>query len=154
MNLLRRNTVFGRLSRLNALFLIVPLWFFYRMLTPALLDAWPEQRVGPFTAAPVPANMDPPYPHEDGHVKDFSVRFCDGCTQRMRLAYLFVGSEADAAHHSSDASLGVLHGTGPMLHAHVAYPVQPDVEHRLWLAVQEWNGRWHRVAWPLTQDVD
>ncbi|MEX0730410.1 MAG: hypothetical protein WED00_10470 [Aquisalimonadaceae bacterium] len=133
---------------LSALLLILPAWFYYQSLNPELPPEWSEQRVGPFTAAPTPADTQPAYVYDGVSLKDFSVRFCEGCRARMRTAYLVVGPEPAAIPAGYD---GIVHGHGSYAHVHVPYPERPAPEHRLWLTVQEWDGRLHQVSWPLPQ---
>lgn len=140
-----------RLYRLNALLLIVPLWFVYRTLVPEAAAEWPVRGIGPFTAAPMPADADPPYLHEDGYMKDFAVRLCSGCGERIRLAYLSVGERPAETRDGVD---GILHGFGSLQHAHAPFPKQPGMRDKLWLTVQEWNGQLHHAAWPLHGGTD
>ncbi len=136
---------------LNALVLIAPFWFLYDALTAVLPPAWPMQVVGPFEVTPTPRDADGPYEHDGIPVKDFAFRFCEGCVERIRMAYANVGPEATA---ETDGGEGVVHGHGALQEAHVPYPIRPGPTDRLWLTVQEWDGTLHRVAWPLPAAPD
>lgn len=146
MSVPRQTGVLRVLYRFNALLLLVPLWFFYRMLAPEFPTAWPERRVGPFVAVPTPADADPPYRVDGDYMKDFSVRFCADCVKRIRLARSNVG---DRPTDLTDDPAGILHGAGPLLYAHVPFPERITESDRLWVTVQEWNGRTHYFSWPL-----
>lgn len=133
--------------RLNGLVLLAPAWFLYVALTPPVAPpAWPEQALGPFTAQPVPLDAKPPYVHDDVLVKDFSVKFCEGCIVRLRQAYASVGARPAA---SPSGHEGILHGSLFMLHGHVPFPATLTRDDQLWISVQEWNGRVHHQAWSL-----
>lgn len=133
--------------RASGLILIAPIWYFYVSMNPEFPPAWPEQQVGPFTATPTPGDAEPPYLHDENYYKDFSVRFCDGCVERIRLAYLSVGAAPAALPAELD---GILHGDRYLQHVHAPYPEALGPDDRLWFTVQEWNGRVHHAAWPLT----
>lgn len=134
--------------RINGLLLLAPCWFLYDALTPTFPPEWPEQPIGPFSAAPRPADDNPPYPHDGGYLKDFSVRFCDGCVTKIRTAHVSVGRQP----LEQPATDGLLHGSSRSQHVHVPYPPSQGAGEMLWVSVQEWSGRMHHAAWPLPQN--
>lgn len=131
---------------LSGLVLLASAWFFYRALNPQFPPPWSEQPVGPFTATPMPADNAPPYPHGDAWLKDFSVRFCDGCVQRIRMAHLSVGAVPKPL---GDDLEGVLHGNALLQHVHAPFPAEVRPSDRLWLTVEDWQGRSYHAAWTL-----
>lgn len=135
---------------LNGLLLIAPAWFYYDSLSPAFPDEWPEQSIGPFTAAPRPANDGPQFYYDGGYIKDFSVRFCDGCVSRIRAAHISVGEQPAPAPSGHE---GVLHGNSLAQHVHAPFPARIAPNDRLWLTVQEWNGAVHHASWPLPEGL-
>ncbi len=131
---------------LNGFLIVAPFWFFYQAMTQTFPAEWPEQTIGPFTAAISPADDAPPYSHHGSYVKDFSVRFCTGCVDNIRVAYLHVGKQPAAL---ADDLEGILHGGAVSQNAHAPYPLSLQPDDRLWLTVQEWNGAIHHTSWPL-----
>lgn len=143
-------TVSNKIKRLkfwlSGLVLLAPCWYFYQSLNPVFPTEWQEKTIGPFTAALTPANNAPAYPHDGDYLKDFSVRFCEGCTPRIRTAYLQVGSEPLPV---STEVEGILHGHGNVLHVHAPYPLAPTKTDKLWLTVQTWDGQVFYEYWDL-----
>ncbi|MGB3619781.1 MAG: hypothetical protein WBA20_00370 [Ketobacter sp.] len=132
---------------LNGLVIIAPVYFLYTSLTPpALQEAWEEQSIGPFTAIPTPANGEPPYLHDGESVKDFSVKFCDGCVEKIRYAYMSVGERPAPIPRGGE---GILHGNRVTQHVHAPYPAELNAADKLWVSVQEWNGKIHHGGWSL-----
>lgn len=131
---------------LNSLILLLPVWYLYDAMTPVFPPEWPEQTLGPITAAPTPVNDEPPYWHHGELVKDFSIRLCEGCLSRVRLARLSVSKrppEPDA-----DVS-GILHGHSDMQEVHVPYLQPPEQADLLWLTVQTWSGETYSTSWRI-----
>lgn len=133
---------------LNGLLLILPFWYLYQSLNPAFPAAWPQQAVGPFTATPVPSDTDEPYEHDGALVKDFSVKLCAGCVEKIRQAYVSVGPQPAASPQGYE---GILHGNNFGLHAHVPFPHQLQDDDLFWITLEEWNGERHHGAWSLDQ---
>lgn len=131
---------------LSGFLLLLPCWYLWQALHPQFPPEWPEQTIGPFTAAPTPLDDAPPYAHDGARQKDFSVRFCDGCIPQIRQAYLSVGPAAAPLPENAD---GILHGNNLLQHVHAPFPAQVQAGDQLWLSVQQWNGEVHSVAWPL-----
>jgi len=133
--------------RINGFLLIAPVWFFYEALSPSSLpEQWQQQAIGPFSAAPQPADNNPPYAHDGARMKDFSVHFCEGCVQKIRVAWLNVGERP--APLPNDLA-GILHGNSNEQHVHAPYPKVRGDHDKLWLTVQQWDGQLHHAAWTL-----
>ena len=133
--------------RLNGFLLILPLWYIYLALTPEFPAAWPEKSVGPVSAIPMPADYDPPYAHEDIFVKDFYLHLCEGCMDKIRTAYLNIGTEPLPI---SERIEGVVHGNRFSQEAHAVSPPQIGPDDKLWMTVQDWSGRIHHAWWDLS----
>ncbi len=135
-----------QLLRLSVIFLITPVWFLYQSMNPVFPDAWPEQPVGPFTATPTPADDNAPYYYAGKHYKDFSVRLCEGCTAQVRRAFLSIGAEAGIP---EGEPTGILHGSRFILHAHAPVPERITQQDRLWLTIEDWQGKQYQQSWEL-----
>ena len=133
---------------LSGLLLLLPCWYLWQALHPQFPAEWPEQRLGPISAAPMPLDDAAPYAHDGALQKDFSVRFCAGCIAQIRQAYLSVGPVAAALPDNAD---GILHGNNLLQHVHAPFPLQIGADDQLWLTVQLWNGELHRAAWPIPE---
>lgn len=133
---------------LSALLLILPAWYLYQSLNPVFPPEWQEQQLGPISAAPMPMNETGPYQYDGKYYKDFAVRLCEGCAERMRTAYLSVGAHPAAVPADGE---GVLHGSSLFMEAHAPFPAELAAEDRLWLSVQEWDGQLHHASWPLPE---
>lgn len=138
-----------QLLRLSVVFLIAPVWFLYQSMNPVFPAAWPERPIGPFTAIPTPADDTAPYFYDGKHFKDFSVRLCEGCTAQVRRAFLSIGTEARIP---DGEPTGILHGSSFILHAHAPAPapVQISGSDRLWLIVEDWQGKQYQQSWELS----
>lgn len=132
---------------LSALLLLVPL-----ALAPAALRtpspelgarALPERTVGPWSVVVSEAKLEAP-PSGEGATKDYNARFCEGCAEAIRAAWLTAGSEPRPGTNN-----GLLHGSPHQLEAHAPYPARIAPGDRLWLTVEGWDGRTHEVSWPL-----
>lgn len=139
-----------QLLRLSVVFLIAPVWLLYQSMNPVFPDPWPEQSIGPFTAIPTPADDDAPYYYDGEYYKDFSVRLCEGCTAQLRRAFLSIGTEASIP---EDEPTGILHGSGFILHAHAPAPEHITEEDRLWLMIEDWQGKHYTQSWELPAGV-
>ena len=69
---------------LSGIVLLFPLWYFYQALHPQFPAPWPSQQLGPFTIAPMPLNLKPPYIHHDQYLKDFYLAFQQGDVSTTR----------------------------------------------------------------------
>lgn len=136
-----------QLLRLSVVFLIAPVWFLYQSMNPVFPAAWPEQSIGPFTAIPTPADDTAPYFYDGKYFKDFSVRLCEGCTAQVRRAFLSIGTEARIP---DGEPAGILHGNSFILHAHARAPAQISGSDRLWLIVEDWQGKQYQQSWSLS----
>jgi len=79
---------------LSGIVLLFPLWYFYQALHPQFPAPWPSQQLGPFTIAPMPLNLKPPYIHHDQYLKDFYLAFQQGDVAQIRQGYVNLGPEA------------------------------------------------------------
>ena len=132
---------------LNALLIAAPVYFLVTSLIPAVKpEPWKEQAIGPFSAVPTPADNEPPYQHDGEWVKDFNVKFCDGCVAKIRFAYMSVGTQPAPIPIDGE---GLLHGNNQVQQAHTPYPLQLTDQDKLWISVQEWDGTLHHASWAL-----
>lgn len=132
---------------INGFILVLPFWFLYQALTPPPLEPkWAKKQNGEFSAEVRPADQEPPYLHDGDRVKDFSVIFCDSCTKRVKQAYLKV---AEKAPNLPDDDSGIVHGNTLIQHAHVPFPDVTKADDRLWLTIQDWQGRIIQLSWAL-----
>jgi hypothetical protein len=132
--------------QLSGFLLLLSLWYIYSALNPKFPAALPEQAIGPFTATPMPANDDAPYAHDGIFVKDFYIRLCDGCMDKIRTGYVNIGPQPL---NVSDSINGILHGSRHFQEAHAVAPQQVGPDDKLWIRLQEWNGAIHQAAWEL-----
>jgi hypothetical protein len=135
---------------LSGLLLVLPAWYLYHSLNPVFPAEWPEQQLGSFSAAPMPANTAGPYRYDGKYYKDFTVRLCEGCAQRLRTAYLSVGPQPVPVPADGE---GVLHGGDLFMEAHAPFPAVLAAEDRLWLTVQQWDGRLYHASWGLPEGL-
>lgn len=129
---------------LSALLLLPTVWFTWQAFNPSFPPSWEQQAVGPFTVTLTPLSNARPYPYGDGYMKDFAVTFCDGCWSRIRSAHLAAGRAPAELSAELD---GLLHGGRHIQHVHAPFPRQPTAGDRLWLTVEDWQGRRYYAAW-------
>lgn len=129
----------------SALVIAAPVYFTWTGLNPVFPPALSQQDIGPFTATPTPADTLQPYARGSRHYKDFSLVFCEGCTDKIRTAHLNIGP-APLENPADDT--GILHGSRFLQHVHAPAPHRINQEDRIWLSVQDWHGqRWY-ASWP------
>ena len=143
----RQGCLQRQLLRLSIVLLIAPAWLLYQSMNPVFPEAWSKKSVGPFTAIPTPADNHAPYYYDGKYYKDFSVRLCDGCTAQVRRAFLSVGNEAAIPEAEPT---GILHGSRFILHAHAPAPQHITEQDRLWLVIEDWQGKQYQQSWPLS----
>ena len=132
--------------KINGLLIIAPVYFLYTALNPEFPDEWAEKPVGPVTVTPRPADLNPPYPHEGQLQKDFSLKFCTGCSDQFSTAHLSVGARPAPMNAHLD---GIIHGHGDNLHVHAPYPHILRPNDRLWLTLKTWDGKTYHTDWPI-----
>ncbi|WP_024850373.1 hypothetical protein [Hydrogenovibrio kuenenii] len=132
---------------INGFILLLPFWFLYQALTPPPLEPkWAKKQNGEFSAEVRPMDKEPPYLHDGEREKDFSVIFGDSCANRVKQAYLKV---ATSAPNLPDDDSGIVHGNTSIQHAHVPFPDVIKTDDRLWLTIQDWQGRIIQLSWVL-----
>ena len=134
---------------LNALILVLPVWFYYQMQNPVFPPALEQKSVAGFSVTPIPLDTNPPYQHDGVYVKDFLLTFGPGEVSSIRQGYLSVGetprSLADMLEHDE----GLLHGSEHGQHVHAITTETLNQQQRLWLTLQDWQGNVHQVSWSL-----
>jgi hypothetical protein len=133
---------------LNGFLLILPFWYLYQQMTPTFPDPLEKKDIGPFTVQPAPLNMKPAYDYGDDYFKDFSLTFCEGCVEKIRYAYMSVGAEPVAMPKDSH---GAIHGASDLKHAHAPFPEKLSETDKLWVTVQDWEGKSYHVSWEIDQ---
>ncbi|CBL46106.1 Hypothetical protein HDN1F_25230 [gamma proteobacterium HdN1] len=135
----------------SGLLLLAPVYFTWSGLNPTPIQPLAQQALGPFTATPTPMDELPPYPQGNGFRKDYSVVFCDDCTQHIRVAHLAIQPNAPTLPENED---GILHGSRYLQHVHATAPAQVVSEDRLWLTIQDWKGQVWQTSWPVSSAGD
>jgi len=134
--------------KLNALVLLLPLWFFYQSMHLSFPPSLPQQQIGPFTVTPTPLTNDGPYQHHQDWVKDFSLQFCQGCVGQIRQAYMVMAEQPPSLSDMATEELGILHGDSHWQHVHALIHSQSP-QARLWLVIEDWQGQQHVGSWPF-----
>ena len=75
------------------------------------------------------------------------MRFCDDCSAQLRRAFLSIGIEASIP---EDEPTGILHGSRFVLHAHAPAPQYITEQDRLWLVIEDWQGKQYQQSWSLS----
>ncbi|WP_223668547.1 hypothetical protein [Kangiella shandongensis] len=131
---------------LNGLLLILPIWYLYHQMNPTFPEPLEQKDIGPFTVQPMPLNNEAAYDYGGGYLKDFSLTFCEGCTDKIRYAYMSVGESPAPMPEGVD---GVIHGASDLKHAHAPFPEQVTESDKLWVTVQDWQGKSYHAFWDL-----
>ncbi|MBZ9613210.1 hypothetical protein [Rheinheimera maricola] len=139
--------------KLNALVLLLPLWFLYQSLTPQFPPAWPAQQVGEFEIAPMPLNLEPPYAHHDEYVKDFMLMFSKGDIRTIRQGYVNIGPAALPLAQLQQSEEGILHGSRHGQHVHAIAPAHLSNTDKVWLTLQTWQGTTLTTSWRLPAEL-
>lgn len=139
--------------KLNGLFLILPFYFLYTMLTPEFPDSLKAQKIGRFEVAPMPYNLDPPYIHEGHYIKDFALTFSEGNIKDIRQAYLNIGNKPLPIATLELSGEGILHGSQHGQEVHAIAPKVFKKEHKIWLTIQDWQGKELTISWDLPQTL-
>lgn len=135
--------------KINGVFLILPFYFLYTSLFPVFPDALKAQQIGSFEVSPMPYNLEPPYVHEGHYIKDFFLTFSKGNIQDIRQAYLNIGSKPLPISELQQSNEGILHGSQHGQEVHAIAPEQLKVEDKIWLTIQDWQGKELVTSWDL-----
>lgn len=104
-----------------------------------------EKKIGPWTAQLAERHQTPPYQDPTGVlIKNFVVRFCEGCVPQFKAAYLRVGKP-----RSVRAAGALLHGPAYAMESHVQFPPVVEAGEELWLTIEGWDGKLHQVSWSM-----
>lgn len=139
--------------QLNALLLILPVYFYYRSLSPEFPPMWPAQTVGQFEIAPMPFDLDPAYQHEGQYVKDFLLLFNQGDISQIRQAYLNFGENALPLNELQQGSDGILHGSRHGQHVHAIAKQRFSAQDKMWLTIQNWQGEQFVTSWAVPESL-
>lgn len=111
------------------------------------VQVFETKQIGPWTATLAEKYHAPPYRDPSGTMtKDFAVRFCEGCIDQFKAAYLKVGKP-----RSVRAAGAMLGGAAYAMEAHVQFPPKLEPNDTMWLTIEGWDGKLHQVSWPLTE---
>lgn len=139
--------------KLNALVLILPVWFLYQSLNPQFPAAWQTKQLGDYELTPMPFNKDGPYFHHDMYVKDFLLTFSKGEVSSIRQAYLNIGERALPLAELQQGEGGILHGTRHGQHVHAIAKPTLTADDKMWLTVQNWQGDTWVTSWDLPEGL-
>ena len=139
--------------KLNALVLVLPLWFLYQSMTPEFPPAWPAQQLGEFNIVPMPLDLKPPYAHHDNYVKDFMLMFSGADTRTIRQAYMNIGPAALPLNELQQSDEGILHGSRHAQHVHAIAPAALTADDKVWLTIQTWQGTTLTTYWSLPEQL-
>lgn len=133
---------------LSGLLLVLPFWYLYQQLNPTFPPPLEKKDIGPYSVQPMPLNELPAYDYGDDYFKDFSLTFCQGCVENIRYAYMSVGPEPAPMPHDAH---GAIHGAGDVKHAHAPFPENLTDSDKLWVTVQDWQGKSYHAYWELSE---
>ena len=141
---------------LSALLVLIPLGYLPAFLHDARVDrgltGLGEREVGELQVGPWRARLaewevgDPEDEGRAGHLKPFTLAWCQGCEQRIRAAYLRIGRP-----YSLSAPGALLSGSPYQQFTEVAVPPRARADDQLWLTVEAWDGSVHQASLPLAE---
>jgi hypothetical protein len=139
----------GYKYKVSGLLLILPIFFLYQSLFPKFPDAWEAKKIGSFEIVPMPYNLDPPYLHDGVYTKDFFFTFKQGDIKNIRQAYVNIGKHALPLRQLAAGNAGILHGSQHGQEAHAISPAVLIFEDKMWLTIENWQGKLLITSWPL-----
>lgn len=147
-----QNTLWNRYKyKINGLILVLVGYFLYQSLFPQFPDALSTQELGAFEVTPIPYNVDAPYLHDGTYTKDFLLLFSKGQVSAIRQAYLTIGSAPLPLATLASGDAGILHGSQ---HGQEVHAIAPEVllaEHKIWLTIEDWQGKQQVTSWALPE---
>lgn len=135
--------------KFSGLVLILPFWFLYQSMNPVFPPALPKATVGPFEVTVSPLTEDGAYLHHGEWVKDYYLQLCVGCVEKIRQGFLVVSKQAPDFQQLSQGHSSVLHGTVHGLHVHASTPEKLQGGEKLWLLLEDWQGKRYQHSWDL-----
>jgi hypothetical protein len=145
-----KNTFWRRHKyKINGFVLILPIYFLYQSLSPVFPDPWSTQEIGMFKVTPIPYNIEPPYLHDGHYTKDFMLMFSEGEIKYIRQAYVNIGEQALPLSQLQIGDEGILHGSQ---HGQEVHAISPEVikpNHKLWLTIEDWQGKLLVASWDV-----
>jgi len=148
-----KNSVWQRHKyKINALVLILPVYFLYQSLFPEFPNAWRGQKIETFEIIPTPYDLDPPYMHDGHYTKDFMLTFSQGKIEHIRQAYLNIGTAALPLTELQAGDEGILHGSQHGQEVHAIAPAMIKSTHKLWLTIENWRGKLLVMSWDLPEE--
>lgn len=135
--------------KVSGLLLILPLYFLYQSLFPNFPDSWEVRKIGSFEVIPMPYNLAPPYLHDGVYTKDFFFTFTQGDIKSIRQAYVNIGKYALPLQQLAVGNEGILHGSQHGQEAHAISPEVLNSEDRVWLTIENWQGKSLVTSWPI-----
>lgn len=135
--------------KLNGLVLILPFWFLYQSLHLQFPPALPKAQLGPYAVTVMPLSEDGPYSHHGEWVKDYYLQWCQGCADQIRRGFLLVSNSAPDLEALSRDHSSLLHGNSHGLHVHARTPAQLNAGDKLWLIIEDWQGKVYSHHWVL-----
>jgi hypothetical protein len=139
--------------KINGLVLILPFYFLYQSLFPVFPDSLRTQQIGEYTVTPTPYDLDAPYLHGGHYTKDFMLMFNEGDIKDIRQAYVNIGKTALPLSQLQLADEGVLHGSQYGQEVHAIAPEVIQAEHKLWLTIENWQGKQLILSWNLPEKL-
>ncbi|NQY89022.1 MAG: hypothetical protein HRT51_15005 [Colwellia sp.] len=139
--------------KINALVLLLSVYFLYQSLNPKFPDTWNTQKIGLFEITPMPFNLEPPYLHDGHYTKDFFLVFSQGKIDDIRQAYLNIGSKPLPLSTLQAGDSGILHGSQHGQEVHAIAPKTLKTEDKVWLTIENWQGEQVVTYWELPKEL-
>lgn len=139
--------------KLNALVLLLSVYFLYQSLQPKSPDYWDAKKIGSFEITPMPFNLDAPYFHDGHYTKDFFLIFNQGKIEDIRQAYLNIGRMPLPLSILEAGDSGILHGSQHGQEVHAIAPKKLKPEHKVWLTIESWEGEQAVSHWDLPTEL-
>jgi hypothetical protein len=139
--------------KLNGLIIILPFYFLYHSLSPEFPDTWQPKKIGNYEVIPMPYNLDGPYLHDGHYTKDFFLTFSQGEIKNIRQAYLNIGPTAKPLIELAVGNEGILHGSQHGQEVHAISPAVLKSSDKVWLTIEEWQGKQMTISWDLPEGL-
>ncbi|MFT6835536.1 MAG: hypothetical protein ACJA0H_001576 [Francisellaceae bacterium] len=139
--------------KINGLVLILSCYFLYQSLFPKFPDSLETKKIGAFEVSAMPFNLGPPYLHDGVYTKDFFLTFSKGQIKDIRQAYLNLGKRPLPLSELQKGSEGILHGSQHGQEVHAIAPKLLEPEHKIWLTIEDWQGKQVVTSWNLSKEL-
>jgi hypothetical protein len=139
--------------KINGFVLILSCYFLYQSLLPQFPDTLETKEIGVFEVSAMPFNLDPPYLHGGVYAKDFFLTFSKGQIKDIRQAYLNIGKRPLPLSELQKGSEGILHGSQHGQEVHAIAPRLLELEHKIWLTIESWQGKQMVTSWNLSKEL-